>query len=187
MPQSIVFSRNVVEFVTVGVQFSSFLEEYQNGTILDFSTKLTKILPFLYMKATMLPAVEVEYDVYPEIVVSEIEYDAIVARLFSIFLSNDTYLEVFMDDMKFSDTPISASISEDLADIYQDIKNFVSVYENGLEESMMEALFVCQDNFKLYWGQKLVNVLRALHCLAYSPDMSNLDNDYVSENLDSEW
>jgi hypothetical protein len=28
---------------------------------------------------------------------------------------------------------------------------------------MHNALVTCQENFKLYWGQKLVNTLRALH------------------------
>ena len=37
---------------------------------------------------------------------------------------------------------------------------------------MLEALYICFENFVTYWGQQLVNVLRALHNIRYT-----LDND----------
>lgn len=187
LSQNIVFSKNVVEFVAVGVQFCSFLETYEKQTATDLSGKLTKLLPLLYLKGTLLPELEVEYDIYPEVSVTEEDYENIVTRLYSTFKSNDTYLEVFLEDMKYSDTPISASISEDLADIYQDIKNFISVYQQGLDETMYEALFTCYDNFKLYWGQKLVNVLRALHSIRYTMTDDNEEDDSLPENIQAEW
>lgn len=187
LSQNIVFSKNVVEFVAVGVQFCSFLETYEEQSVTDLSGKLTKLLPLLYLKATLLPAVEVEYDIYPEVTVTEENYEFIVNRLYSTFKSNDTYLEVFLEDMKYSDTPISASISEDLSDIYQDIKNFVSVYEQGLDESMYEALYTCNENFRLYWGQKLVNVLRALHSLKYMVVDNDEEDGLLPENIQAEW
>ncbi len=187
LSQNIVFSKNVVEFVAVGVQLCSFLETYEEQKATDLSGKLTKLLPLLYLKATLLPQIEVEYDIYPEVSVTEEDYESIVTRLYSTFKNNDTYLEVFLEDMKYSDTPISASISENLADIYQDIKNFVSVYEQGLDETMYEALFSCNENFKLYWGQKLVNVLRALHSIKYLMIDDNDEDEYLPENIQAEW
>ncbi|SHF80107.1 DUF5063 domain-containing protein [Dysgonomonas macrotermitis] len=187
LSQNIVFSKNVVEFVAVGVQYCSFLETFEEQTSSELSNKLTKLLPLLYLKATLLPEVEIEYDIYPEVSVTEDDYEYIVNRLYSTFKSNDTYLEVFLEDMKYSDTPISASISEDLADIYQDIKNFAAVYEQGLEESMYEALCSCSENFRLYWGQKLVNVLRALHSIRYSMNPEQEEDDSLPENMQAEW
>lgn len=186
---NIVFSKNVVEFVTVGVQYCSFLESFEEETAASLTDKLTKLLPLLYLKAAMLPDTELEYEVFAEVTVSEEDYNYIVSRLHSVFRGNDTYLEVFVEDMKYSDTPISASISEDIGDIYQDIKNFVSIYEQGIEENMEEGLLVCHDNFKLYWGQKLVNVLRALHSLKYSPNVELADDedDSYPDKEDNLW
>jgi len=181
------FSKNVVEFVTVGVQFCSFLENIQDENSVEITDKLTKLLPLLYLKASLLPDVEIDYDIYPEVTVTEEDYNYIVAKLLNVYKSDDTYLEVFVEDMKYSDTPISASISENIADIYQDIKNFASVYERGIEDNMNEALFACYDNFKLYWGQKLVNVLRALHSLKYSGSFESTEDDPYSENVDDTW
>jgi hypothetical protein len=56
-------------------------------------------------------------------------------------------------------------LSEDLADIYQDIKNFVSVFRLENPETMNDALYLCKENFKEYWGQRLTNAMRAFHAI----------------------
>lgn len=188
LARNVVFSKNVVEFVTVAVQYCTFLENTENQTSKEYTDKLTILLPLLYLKAALLPETEIEDEIYPEVTVTEDDYNYIVSKLYSAYKEKDTYLEVFLDDMKYSDTPIAASISEDIADIYQDIKNFISIYEQGIEENMSEGLYTCFENFKLYWGQKLVNVLRALHSLRYSEDEENIeDNDLDSDNNQEEW
>ena len=89
--------------------------------------------------------------------------------------------------MKYSDTPITASVSEDLSDIYQDLKNFITVFERGVTDNMNDALYLCIENFKSYWGQKLVNVLRALHSLKYTIVNDNLDEDLESADTNELW
>ncbi len=37
---------------------------------------------------------------------------------------DDVFLETFEEDMKYSDTPVAASVSESLADIFQPLYNF---------------------------------------------------------------
>ena len=53
--------------------------------------------------------------------------------------------------------PSRKNISEDLADIYQAIKDFIFVFQLGLNETMNDSLAICQEQFKEYWGQTLVN------------------------------
>ena len=185
--KEVVFSKNSVEFVTVAVQYCAFLENTDDISEVETTNKLTKILPLLYLKANLLPETEIINDDEQEITVSEEDYNYVVSKVYNIYGKNDTYLEVFLEDMKYSETPISASIAEDLTDIYQDLKNFITIYEHGIPENMNDAMFVCFENFKTYWGQKLVNVLRALHCLKYtvnSPD--NIpEEDY--NNMEGLW
>ena len=94
----------------------------------------------------------------------------------------DDYLDVFVQDMVYSDQPIKKSISEDLADIYQDIKDFIFVFQLGLNETMNDSLAICQENFGLLWGQKLVNTLRALHDVKYNQQNENDEEDNEEEN-----
>ena len=53
-------------------------------------------------------------------------------------------------------------------DIYQDVKNFLISYSIGNEEVMNDALCDCTYHFEEFWGQQLVNVLRAVHMLVYN-------------------
>lgn len=81
---------------------------------------------------------------------------------------DDTVLEAFEEDMKFSDTPIAVSISEYLADIFQDLYNFVHSVKDAPQSHINDFLCVCKENFDAYWGQKLCNALRALHAVKYN-------------------
>lgn len=173
-----IFSKNTIEFVTVGVEFCAFMEKVSEIEKKEFIDTSVKMLPLLYLKATLLPDKEDddEYDVNVEHFVNEEIYEYIRNSIEQLLGEQDSYLEVFQSDMQYSETPIVANISEDMTDIYQDIKDFVSIYSLGNEESMRTALNECKDNFINYWGQKLVNVLRALHSLRYSPEETDDEN-----------
>lgn len=185
--KKIVYSRDSIEFVTVAVQYCAFLENSEDIAAEELIDKLTKILPLLYLKASLVPDTEMVNGEQPEIVVTEEIYTYRTSKLYNVFSKDDAYLEVFMQDMKYSETPISASISEDLADIYQDLKNFITIYEYGITENMNDALYICIENFKNYWGQKLVNVLRALHSLKYSDKDDVFGEDPELTNTDDLW
>ena len=152
----VIFDRNAVEFVTVAAEFCKFLEQAEGVKRSAFVDTSLKILPLLYLKASM------------ETFVTEETYEVLRMNLANILAEKDDYLDVFVSDMKYSDQPITRNISEDLADIYQDIKDFIFVFQLGFNETMNDSLAICQENFRLHWGQKLVNTLRALHEVKYA-------------------
>ena len=165
-----IFDKNVIEFVTVAAEFCAFLERavrMKRSTFVDTSLK---ILPLLYLKASMLPKCETIGDEALETYVTEEIYEILRINLSGLMADKDDYLDVFVQDMVYSDQPIKKSISEDLADIYQDIKDFIFVFQLGLNETMNDSLAICQENFGTLWGQKLVNTLRALHDVKYNQE-----------------
>lgn len=164
----VIFDKNVIEFVTVAAEFCAFLERAESMKRSTFVDTTLKILPLLYLKASMLPKCEMIGDESPETYVTEEIYEVLRINLASILAEKDDYLEVFLPDMAYSDEPIKKNISEDLSDIYQDIKDFIFVFQLGLNETMNDSLAICQENFGMLWGQKLVNTLRALHDVKYS-------------------
>jgi chromatin segregation and condensation protein Rec8/ScpA/Scc1 (kleisin family) len=164
---SVIFDKNVIEFVTVAAEYSAFLERAAEKRRDELVDTLLKLLPLLYLKASMLPPCEVIGDDAPEAYVTEDLYEQLRHTLAELMGDADDYLDVFVEDMIYSDQPIKKSISEDLADIYQDIKDFIFVFQQGLGEVMNDALALCQENFAQLWGQKLVNTLRALHDVKY--------------------
>ena len=63
---------------------------------------------------------------------------------------------------------VSHTISEDLADIYQDLRDFTSIYSQGMEELMNDAAWELKERFNEHWGAKLLRALQALHILYVS-------------------
>jgi hypothetical protein len=167
----VVFDLNVAEFVTVAAEFCSFLERTEEMKRNLFVDIILKILPLLYLKASLLPEGELKGDGDSERYVTEHVYEALRINLATVMGEKDDYLEVFLPDMAYSDTPIKKCISEDLADIYQDIKDFVFVFRLGVNEMMNDAVVCCKENFKSFWGQRLVNTMRALHDVKYNEEL----------------
>ncbi|MBR2936496.1 MAG: DUF5063 domain-containing protein [Paludibacteraceae bacterium] len=165
-----VYSEAAIEFVTVAVQLCLYLEQVKEQEKSDFIEKMLCILPLLYLKARLLPKATEEMDGYPERFVTEMEYEEMRQCVAGLMGEDDAYLEVFVEDMRYSDEPITAFISENIADIYQEIKDLACNYQTREESVMNDALVSCLEGFEQHWGQKLLNVLRALHVLAGGGD-----------------
>jgi hypothetical protein len=163
----VIFEANVVEFVTVAAEFCSFLERTEGMARGAFVDIVIKILPLLYLKAALLPECELMGEGDLERYVTEDVYEVMRINLADVLGEKDDYLEVFVPDMVYSDTPVKRCISEDLADIYQDIRDFVFVFRLGRNELMNDAVVCCKEGFESFWGQKLVNTMRALHEVKY--------------------
>ena len=176
-----VYSKNVLEFVTVAKEFCTWLEGTPTFERREFIETGRKMLPLLYLKASVLPKTEeMLEDDFMEKFVSEEEYEQILNAVLAKMGPYNDYLEVFTADMQRSVEPLTATISENLADIYQDIKDFLMNYKTAVTEIMNDALMELNQNFEEYWGQRLVNVLRALHNVAFSGE--NLDEDEDEED-----
>lgn len=163
-----IFERNTVEFVTVAAEYCAFIERSEGMKRMELIDTLLKVLPLMYIKASMLPECEAMGEDDLETFVTEEDYEVIRLNLQEILADCDDYLDVFVEDMKYSDTPIRRSIAEDLSDIYQAVKDFVCQFRSGLNETMHDALVIVREHFMEYWGQTLVNTMRALHEVRYS-------------------
>lgn len=162
-----------MEFVTVALEYCTFVESASRADPLDFVDKASKILPLLYLKAALLPAIEPDELFEPEMSVTEEMYESVRSGIAALLKDKDSYLETFHPDMAYSETPIVAFISENLADVYQDVGNFISLFRQGNEYVMREAAGLCYQNFRDYWGQPLLNALKSLHHLRYADESFN--------------
>lgn len=176
----VIFDKNAVEFVTVAAEFCGFMERVSEMKRRDFVDKSLKLLPLLYLKASLLPACERMEETDPETFVTETDYEVLRSSVASLLGEYDDYLDVFLDDMAYSDTPIHQNISECLADIYQPVKDFICVFQLGLEQTMNDSLAICRELFAEFWGQRLVNVMRALHDVKYRQLAHNEDAESES-------
>ena len=163
-----VYSRNVIEFVAVANEFCKYAEhagELRGDELLKI---LQRILPLMYLKASLLPKLEPFFEDGNEKFVTENDWVRIHDNLREKFGTADDYREVFDDKAKETDEAVVSSISENMSDIYQDIKDFLLLYQTGTNEVMNDAIWECRLNFENFWGQKLVNSMRAIHSFIYS-------------------
>ncbi|MDR1645031.1 MAG: DUF5063 domain-containing protein [Tannerellaceae bacterium] len=165
-----IYERNTIEFVTVALEYCAFIEAVKKYSLFDFVDTATKILPLLYLKATLLPDIPCDEETGLAGQVTEEMYESLRTQIAGTLGTYDTYLETFHPDMPYSDAPVAAFISENLADIYQDTGNFISLYRQQNEPLMREAIALCRINFRQYWGQRLLNALKALHDIRYNED-----------------
>lgn len=177
MSENKLYAPAVIDFITVSVEYCAFVEKLQGVSRKKLLDKITKLLPLIYVKASLLPVMDNEEGLALPEIVGEEDYDFVRRGIWDILREKDDYLDVFTADMQFSEAPITCSISEDLADIYQDLKNFVAIYADRNELLMGDAIAKVSENFRDYWGQKLVNALRPLHEITYSnPDEETNDD-----------
>jgi len=182
MESKIIFEPSVAEFVTVAAEFCAFIEGVESTATTTLVDRTLKLLPLLYLKASTLPATAVfdEEEGVLEQFVTEDVYNIIRINIANVMERYDDYLEVFKEGMQYSDTPIKANISEDLADIYQDLRNFLFVFQMGINETMTQSLIEVQHNFKLYWGQKVCNAMRALHDVMYTQIPTSQEEELIT-------
>ena len=182
---SIAYSKNVIEFITVANEFCSFLERSESLETPNFLGRLQKILPLLYLKASLLPEFEFEAEDGLEKFVSEMDYNQIQQKILRHTGANDDYQEVFLSGMQFSESALTASISENVADIYQEMKDLVMSFRMLNDEVMEQAVWECKNNFSQLWGQALVNCLRAIHNLIYSENTQDEQDTSKTQKSES--
>lgn len=166
--KEVVYSRNVVEFVTIAKEYCSFMEHATEHEYADFADKSLKLLSLLYLKTLLLPDVEQINEEGNEKFVTEFDWQFIRNGAGSVLGDADMYLDYFDSDMKETPEPVTSSIAENIADIYQDLKDFLEIYQLGNEELSNDAIFECRQNFDSYWGFRVVNSIRMLHHLNYA-------------------
>ena len=72
-----IYSKNIIEFVTVSAEYCAFIERTPELERDEFIDKIIKILPLLYLKATLLSPEEPEEEGYTERFVTECLYEHI--------------------------------------------------------------------------------------------------------------
>jgi hypothetical protein len=179
-----VYSRSVVEFTAAAIEFCKYAEhagEMKGDELLKI---LQRILPYLYIKASLLPSLEPYFEDGNEKFVTESDWFRIHDSLRDRFGTADDYLEVFDEKINDSEGPVN------IAAIYQDLKDFLLLYQTGTKEVMNDAVWECRLNFENFWGQKLTNSLRAIHKFIYSGEEIGKvepDDDRRDERDTSDW
>lgn len=163
--EKIVYSDEVIAFTALASQYCNLVDRVAAYSQSDFVSQQHRLLSLLYVKTLSLPSIE---PIDPEMVektVTQEEWDEVHNAVAAKLAKFDRYSEVY-DPLAGDDA--MTSLSEGFADIFQDLKDYLSLMQMGSPEMMNDAIWECVNNFKNYWGQRLVNIVRVLHHLIYS-------------------
>jgi len=162
----ITLSKAVIEMATVANEFCYFFEtvEKKNSeTILSFTQR---ILPLLYIKGSLLPDIQPQNPEANERFVTEEQWERIFTTLREIFAKNDEFW--FIDLQHINETePLKASLSENIADIYQDMKDFILLMQKNTLAARENAISECRLLLANHWGYSIGNIFTQIHHLTY--------------------
>lgn len=169
MESSTVLNNNSLAFIGLCNEYCQTLESARETECDDFIAAMLRLLPRIYITASDLKIDDLGLEEpYIDGRLDEDYYDSIRRSIENLLGPDDTYLEVFEEDMKYSDTPIAASVSEGLADIFQVLYNSLEAIKDVPNELIDQALIAVKDDFQSYWSRILCNVMRALNHIRYN-------------------
>ena len=155
---------NAIAFVSLCDEYCRTLEGARETQREDFIDTMLRLLPRIYISAfDIKPDIYLDQEVYIDQALEEDYYDAIRRNVETLMGPDDTYLDVFEEDMKYSETPVAFSISEGLADLFQVFYNFLNTVRDTTDETVSIALQSISEDFRGYWSQTLCSTFRAIN------------------------
>ncbi len=173
-----IYAHDTLDFVKVAVSYCSLLEQANEASRDEFLSKILKITPLLYLKAQLLTCDACEGELLPAPHVTEEDYNYVLGNVKALLQDDDEYLAVTdPDNLQTEDTQWK-SVAEHLADVYQPVRNFLAVYQDGIEDCMLDALWVLVHEFRDFWGQELVDAMSRLHYIE-TKHFENEEEEYA--------
>ena len=171
------YSKPVLEMLKVANEYCLFLEGIDKYTIEDTYILLHRILPLMYLKGSLLPEIEVEDTGANERFLTAEQWESLFGELRKKFHRVDEY---WLLDYQAADptNPIKASISEQLTDIYQDLKDFLILYQKNSKDAKQNAANNCRTFFYTHWGTMCINLQKQIHYLLYKDLSFEEENDF---------
>ncbi len=165
-PEDITLTKPVLETVAIAQEFCGYIDECESNSTKGIMEFLHRILPLLYLKGTFLPKVEVEYPEANERFVTQEQWENIFTMLRDKFGHDDEYW-IINSDLLNENEPIKASLAENIADIYQDMKDFVLLFKKNTHAARQNAAAECRALFQTHWGYRVGNILPKIHYFLY--------------------
>ncbi|HOI00882.1 MAG TPA: DUF5063 domain-containing protein [Bacteroidales bacterium] len=158
-----------LELYHLARSYCHYTEQIERVSAEEAYDHYRKLLPLLYTRGSMIPETDPVTDT-PERYVTEQQWETVYHDLQAVFGEADVFY--FIDYADPSDTePWKGSLADHLADIYQDLKDFVLYFEKGTHSAQQNAVFQCRQLFQTHWGERLTRALCLLHSLHFrSPD-----------------
>ncbi len=162
MSDDITLKKPVLELLTVANEYCYFLENLEKKTIDEVLKFIYHIVPLLYLKGTLLPDLEVEHPEANEKFITAEQWEELFYTLRKIMGNKDEFW--IIDPLYINENePLKASLSENLTDVYQDLKDFLLLYQKNTFAARENAVKECRILFATHWGYRLTHIMTKVH------------------------
>ena len=180
--ENIIYSKEVIEFTAIANEFCKLTESLHAQNRKDFIHNAYKLLTLLQSKTVLLPEIKLQSEYESESFVNEADWHFIDTSISEKLGSLELYSD--LREPANPDTSSEVTISECLADTYQDLKDFTQIYQFGNPEAILQALSECITSFEQYWGPRIMIVIREFHLLLHGD--ADLEESTKEENRSSD-
>lgn len=172
-------SKQVLEMITVANDFILFVEKADNYTRDQILIYFQRILPVIYLKASLLPDIKVTDDEAIEHYITEEQWEAVFNEIRAKLGQEDIFYFIDLHEKSQHDA-IRASIAEGITDIYQDLKDFLLLIQKPQLAFQQNAVRECRHLFETRYGYKIVNIHAAIHYLLFQEGISGAaESEYL--------
>ncbi len=144
---------------------ATFLEGLQGTEGKVFISEAVGHLSTVYSAMLKIGETEPVHDSEGESTVSEQDWSRLFQRIAQLLGPYNEIIRPAEENEFDRFELVTHTISEDLADVYQELRDFTSIYSRGIEELMNDAAWELRERFAEHWGKKLLRSLSALHDL----------------------
>jgi hypothetical protein len=163
----------VEAFIKMVRDYLRLVDNCDTSTPREFLGACVVLLPQIYAAGIQLPDVELPEQ---EFEFAQRTFESPMARIGALLGKYDEYAEVF--DPVFDREFLVTHLSDDLSDIYGDLREPLEIYDEGGEPQHVEAAWRWKFNLQGHCGDHLVDSLRAIHRLVFD----HLNPDYRNGN-----
>jgi hypothetical protein len=175
--KELVFSRKVIEMITVANEFCLFIEENTKYETIQILAYLERVIPLLYLKGSLLPSIEITDESANERFVTEEQWEIYFNQLKKKFGKIDSF---YSNESTQKDKCIRYSLADIIVDIYQDLKDFILLYERNTMIARENAVNNCKYLFESRWGYRAIRAMQAIHYILYGDNPVNSLPGYLN-------
>ena len=146
-------SKEIEEFLQSALHYCNLIDLFNTNDEVNKLNKLLVSLSDLYSKALLILEVE---PIHEQVA----SFDFSIPQV--IFEPHEIYWEVF--EPYHLDEPVCGSLTDDILDIYGDVKEGILLYERN---EHIEAIWHWKFNFDTHWGHHAVDAIRVLHSVNF--------------------
>ncbi|TWT56291.1 DUF5063 domain-containing protein [Allorhodopirellula solitaria] len=175
-PENANLTQQIDSFAVLASSYCTLIEQHDTYTTEEFITRTRAILPQLYHCALGLPDIETtDEDVARNI--SHDEWSVMFTSLQRKLGINDHYWEIY-DPLELDhDQPVAASLSDDLADIWRDLKTGLPSWADCSDTIRKQIVWDWHFSFHHHWSDHAVDALRAINWIAEHYGVRDAEKD----------